>query len=130
MAVSEKRMPPYKIVSSPGGYVCQFFCDLSGALVYTSKPLNSSQPEHELQYVWEHEGRPHFNHCQCCGKWVMDAMYNADVLECVACSPWEEAPAYCSQCGEKVTAEISRCPRCHARLQYGREDRDGSTQQS
>ena len=129
MSIPVKRMPAYKIVATPAGDVCQFFCDLSGALVCTSKPLNSPQPEQELKFVWERECKPYFNHCQRCGKWVMDAMYNADVLECVACSPWEETPAYCSQCGAKVTAELTRCPQCHARLQYGREDRDGSTPQ-
>ncbi len=129
MSAVAKRIASHKIVSTLNGYVCQFFCDLSGALVCTSRPLNSPQPEQELLFVWEHEGRQHFNHCHRCGKWVMDAMYNADVLECVECSPWEEAPAYCSQCGAKVETDTPKCPQCHARLQYGREDRDGSTRQ-
>jgi len=46
-------------------------------------------------------------------------MYNADTLECVECSPWEEHPRYCPHCGSKVKSADVFCNRCGVRLMYG-----------
>ncbi|MBQ4137406.1 MAG: zinc-ribbon domain-containing protein, partial [Clostridia bacterium] len=54
-----------------------------------------------------------------CGRWVMDALYNADALECVACAVWENTPEYCKHCGTKVVLSDSICPKCGERLLYG-----------
>lgn len=56
--------------------------------------------------AWEQEGKQHFNQCRRCGRWVSDVMYNADVLECVGCTPWENVPKYCARCGKKLPPGI------------------------
>lgn len=115
----------YKIISDTGGNRYQFFCDLSGALVCTTKPIRADTPEQELLLAWESEGKREFNPCRKCGKWVSDVMYNADVLECVECAPWEDPPNFCPQCGKKLSAPERYCPKCGAKLLYeGGEDND------
>ena len=77
----------------------------------TTKPLPAVSAEHLLQ-AWETEGRPCFNRCNRCGKWVSDVMYNADTGQCIRCSPWEEQPLFCTYC-ETVPPDSARfCPRC------------------
>ena len=46
-------------------------------------------------------------------------MFNADVLACVDCSPWEDPPKFCAWCGEKVKKGEEFCSRCGKKLQYG-----------
>lgn len=113
------RTAAYRIITDAGGNRYRFFCDLSGAAMCTTEPVLAETQEQELALAWESEGRQHFNHCHNCGKWVCDAMYNADVCHCVACTPWEERPRYCSQCGEAIPADDTFCRKCGARLQYG-----------
>ena len=108
----------YRILSDAEENRYQFFCDLSGALGCITKPVRADTPEKELQLAWESEGRWAFNQCHRCGKWVSDAMYNADVLECVKCAPWEEQPEYCPQCGQKLSEAGKLCPRCGSLLRY------------
>lgn len=91
--------------------VCHFYCDLSGALVCTVK---ADDP----RSAWESGGREHFSFCRRCGRWICDTMYNPDTLQCVDCSPWEEQPAFCPQCGAKVHEGEIFCGRCHVRLRY------------
>ena len=62
--------------------------------------------------MWETEGRKCFNQCHSCGKWVIDAMYNVEVLKCVDCAPWLEEPKYCSNCGEEVSLDKKICSEC------------------
>lgn len=118
MTENANRTARYKIITDAGGNRYRFFCALSGAAMCTTKPIRADTQAEELEIAWETEGIQHFNQCHKCGKWVSDAMYNADVLECVDCAPWEDRPNYCSQCGEKIPVDDTFCRKCGARLQY------------
>lgn len=118
----EKTIAAYKIVADAGGNRYKFYCDLSGALVCTTKPYKADTPEAELQFAWEKEGRQHFNRCRNCGKWIIDAMYNVDVLECVECAPFEAEAKFCKSCGVKINDPSKVCPRCgNPLVYYGKE---------
>lgn len=125
MRYDSKHIAPYRILQDGGGMRVRFFCEASGAAVCTAPILPMQPIEAALEEVWRTEGRDHFNRCQKCGKWVADVMYNPNTLECVACSPWEEKPAFCPQCGERVLNDGFFCHRCGRRLQYGEEDAYG-----
>lgn len=113
----------YKIITDTGGNRYQFFCDLSGAHVCTTQPIRADTPEQELTQAWESQGKAEFNHCKKCGKWVSDAMYNPEVLECVECAPFEYEPKYCKACGAKIEIFGKSCPVCGHKLIYeGRPD--------
>ena len=115
----------YRIMSDAGGNRYRFYCDASGALVCTTKPYHAETPEEALTQAWENEGKPEFNRCRKCGKWVSDVMYNADVHECVECAPWQEVPNYCPCCGKELSGPERFCPGCGAKLLYeGGEDYD------
>ena len=119
----QKRIAKNKlIVDGDGKMRYQFFCDLSGALEYTSKPVNKNKAEKELENIWENEAKEHFNFCKKCGRWVDSVMLNADVLECVACAPWEDAPKFCPHCGKKVENEDNNCAFCGKSLRYEGEE--------
>ena len=75
-------------------------------------------PEEALMVAWKREGRQHFNHCHKCGRWVSDVMYNADVMECVDCAPWENVPKFCPQCGKRLPSPERFCSKCGAKLLY------------
>jgi len=113
--MNKHPMANYRTESVSGKVLYHFFCDLSGALVCTVK--HASDP----QSAWESGGRQRFNRCRQCGRWVCDAMFNPDTLQCVDCSPWEEQPSFCSQCGAKAAEGELFCRCCGARLQYGEE---------
>ena len=116
---SKKHTAAYRVISDAGGErYYHFFCDLSGALGCIIGPIRADTEEEELALAWE-KGCHQFNRCQKCGRWVCDAMYNADVLECVDCAPWEEAPNYCVKCGAKVSPLDVYCRECGTRLRYG-----------
>lgn len=102
----------YKIKYEENGHRYQFLCGLSGAVACTTKLFDTEISENELLEAWETEGRECFNKCHKCGKWVIDAMYNVDMLECVDCAPWQEEPLYCSNCGEAVDTCESICSKC------------------
>lgn len=118
MTARGKKTAAYRIITDAGGNRYRFFCDLSGAAMCTTHPVMAETQEEELTLAWESEGRKHFNLCHNCGKWVCEAMYNADVSHCVECTPWESLPRFCSECGEKVPAENQFCHKCGAKLQY------------
>ena len=122
-----RKTAAYQMVSERAGRRCRFFCDRSGALVYTSDPLPTDDREDSLMWAWYGGGRKHFNLCPSCGRWVSDPMYNADTLECVACSPWEAQPIFCPHCGEKVAQSDVFCPHCRKRLRYGKEVKEHET---
>lgn len=117
-----KKVPvtaSYRVIADAGGNRYRFFCDVSGAAVCITRPIRADTPEEALMLAWETEGRKQFNQCHKCGKWVSDVMYNADVLQCVDCAPWENKPRFCQKCGSKVSASDTFCRKCGARLQYG-----------
>ncbi len=113
-----KKAANYKIVADAGGNRYLFFCDLSGAHVCTTRPYHADTPEEELALAWEKEGKMHFNLCHKCGKWVISAVYNPEVLECTDCAPFEHETNYCKFCGAKVHADVRFCPVCHKKLHY------------
>ena len=116
--MNDKKTAAYKVIADAGGNRYQFFCDLSGALLCTTTPYHAAAPEQELLLAWESEGKPKFNLCCKCGKWVSDVMFNADVHECVECAPWQEVPNYCPHCGKKLTDPEWFCPSCGTKLLY------------
>ncbi len=108
----------YKVIKDINGIRFQFFCDLSGAHACTTKPIRADTQEQALLLAWKAEGMKCFNYCQKCGRWASDVMYNADVLECVECSPWEEIPKFCPKCGKKLIQPKIFCSVCGAPLRY------------
>ena len=115
-----KQTANYKIITDvKGNRKYQFFCDISGALLCTAVPKKKTSVELELDEVWKNDGHGYFNHCRKCGKFVCDIMFNADVLECVFCAPWEEQPKFCPHCGTKVQDSGNKCCSCGASLRYG-----------
>ena len=124
------RTARYKVIAGSDGNRYQFFCEVSGALVCTTESIILQTPEKELRFAWESEGKKNFNRCHRCGKWVSDVVYNADTLECVECSPWEEIPAYCPHCGAKTVDENTLCLQCGHRLRYGNENTPDETKQT
>ncbi|MBQ3177290.1 MAG: zinc-ribbon domain-containing protein [Clostridia bacterium] len=125
MGAEKNKTAAYKIIEKDGGRCYRFFCEASGMAMVTTKVYRCDNPEEELQTAWAEEGREHFNLCHKCGKWVCDAMYNADVLHCADCTPWENKPKYCSNCGTKVGITDTFCRRCGAKLQYREVKDDG-----
>lgn len=126
MHADDRKTAAYKIISdSGGGRMVQFFCAASGMLLCTVGPIRAGREEDALRIAWENEGKKHFNLCHKCGRWVSAIMYNADTLQCVDCSPWENAPKYCKTCGARVSLGDVYCPKCGAELKYGGDTIDG-----
>ncbi len=119
MTQNDHATAKYRIIIDPGGNRYRFFCDCSGMVVCTTKPVCAETQEAELKLAWESEGRQHFNHCSRCGKHVSDAMYNVDTGQCVDCSVWEASPKYCAHCGKKISTPDTFCRQCGVRLRYG-----------
>lgn len=119
-----KKTATYKIITESEKKRFRFYCDLSGANVCTSSPAEEDSEEKALEAAWEKEGRRQFNQCHKCGRWVIDAMFNADVLECVQCAPWECEPHYCKNCGFQISRLVRFCPLCGGLLTY--EGKGGS----
>ncbi len=85
------KIATYKTVNTSEGNSYIFFCDASGARVFTTEPVTSVAPEEELQLAWL-QAKGEFNRCEKCGRFVCDTMYNADTFMCVDCSPWKNVP--------------------------------------
>ena len=119
MAMKEHATAKYRIIADSGGSRYRFFCDVSGMVLCTTKPVREDTQEEELKMAWELEGKQHFNRCAKCGRWVSDPMYNADMLQCVDCAPWQEKPNYCTHCGKKLSGNDRFCEACGTRLRYG-----------
>lgn len=119
MEQKDRRSANYTIIKAAAGNRYRFYCEASGAAVYTSKPIPADAPD-ALEGAWA-EARQHFNRCQKCGKWVCNVMTNADTLSCVDCSPWENPPRYCPGCGIALEGVNPYCRACGSRLMYGGE---------
>ncbi len=115
----KKRTARYKIIADSDGNRYRFFCEASGAVVCTTKPVRADTQEKELFIAWEQEGKTYFNRCGKCGRYVCDTMYNADVCECVDCAPWEKTPHYCKKCGRAIPDGNTFCGECGKRAMYG-----------
>ena len=114
-----KMTANYKVQQTSNGNKYQFFCDLSDALVCTTAPVKADTPEKELMLAWNAYAKVHFNKCHKCGRWIINEMYNPDVLTCVECTPIEDYPEFCTKCGAKTTNPSYYCHMCGARLLYG-----------
>jgi DNA-directed RNA polymerase subunit RPC12/RpoP len=119
---AQKKTAAYKIISDASGNRYKFYCEVSDALACTTEPIRAKTPEEELQIAWETVGRKHFNLCHKCGRWVIDAVYNADVWECVECAPYEAEPNFCKNCGIKIEKPAGKCPACGHKLVYEGEE--------
>ena len=108
----------YKAVEDNGGYRFMFYCQISGAHVCTTKEIYRGRKEEALPAAWEAEGSKGFNRCKRCGKWVIDAVFNAEVLECVECAPYEAEPKFCKTCGVPIDTPGLRCHHCGNQLIY------------
>lgn len=111
-------MADYRAIPNEEGFTYEFYCDLSGAKVISVKTSDG------VSVAWEQEGKQHFNQCSRCHRWVIDAMYNPDLLCCVECVPIEEYPDYCPHCGAKTNDVAYFCHICGTRLLYGGEIQD------
>lgn len=79
LSMGKRKTAIYKIIIDAGGNRYEFYCDVSGALVCTTrKTYTAETPEQELLLAWEKEGKKHFNHCRKCSKWVIDAIIEPD----------------------------------------------------
>ena len=117
--MTESRTAKYKVVPDGGGYRFIFYCDVSDAHVCTTRQIyHGNSAEGALLAAWQAEGSRYFNRCHKCGKWVIDAVYNAEVLECVVCAPYEAEPKYCKNCGIKIEEPVKVCPSCGGKLIY------------
>ena len=122
MKKDQTSISSHEILSEKKGVRFKFLCDLSGMHVCTSKKYDAETEKEilgSLESAWNNEGKQMFNFCHKCGKWVSDIMFNADVLRCVRCAPWEDTPDYCPLCGEKVMNDNVFCEKCGERLLYG-----------
>ena len=124
----KKKTADYKILKDESGNRYEFCCELSHALVCVSEPVKADTLEEELILAWENYGRSHFNQCHKCGRWLTGAMYNPDVLSCVQCTPIEDYPEYCPECGAKTQDPSNYCHICGVKLFYGGEGKNEKTE--
>ena len=123
--MQKNKTAAYKAVEDRAGYRFIFYCQVSGAHACTTEKVYSSEPEEALRLAWQAEGCKHFNQCKRCGRWVIDAVYNAEVLECVECAPYEAEPEFCKTCGIKIRIPTTHCQHCGNKLIYeGGEEHD------
>lgn len=121
MVVKGANTAKYRILEHEEGNQYQFICEASNMVMCTTMPIHGKTPEEELEIAWKEEGRQYFEQCRRCGKWVSDVMYNADTAECVICSPWEEFPSFCPDCGTRVPQTDVYCHKCGRKLLYKEE---------
>ncbi len=110
--MKQRTTAKYRIITDSGGSRYQFFCDASGMALCTTEQIRADTQAEELRIAWESEGKHHFNQCTKCGCWVSDPMYNADLLQCVDCAPWQTQSRYCTYCGEEFPATDRFCRAC------------------
>lgn len=108
----------YRLLPAQGGNRYCFLCAVTGAQFSTDRVYQADDGAQELLLAWQTEGRSHFNQCHKCGRWVFDAAYNPEVLECIECAPFECEARYCKSCGVRVPAGSRTCPACGKPLYY------------
>lgn len=124
MEAERKRLSPkFRVKEEKGGRVYTFFCDLSGAVLWKSKPIKADTREEECELAWN-EAKLNINSCRRCGRNVIDALYNVEKMECVSCSPWQKPPVFCSECGVKLGDDDLYCKRCGNRINEEGVDED------
>lgn len=116
--MNKKLTAAYQIIQEETGSRYHFRCGVTGARFTNNRTYHAQTPQQELLLAWQTEGRSHFNQCQRCGNWVVDAAYNPLVLECVVCAPFEEEARFCPSCGARVLPQSRLCPQCGASLYY------------
>ena len=116
--MQKNKTADYKAVADKDGHRFMFYCQVSGAHVCTTKEIYPGGEDQALLNAWEAEGSKGFNRCKRCGKWVIDAVFNAEVLECVECAPYEAEPKFCKTCGGEIQQPASRCRHCGNPLIY------------
>ena len=114
----ENKTAAYNAVTEKDGHRFAFYCQVSGAYVCTTKDIYPGGPEEALLLAWQAEGCKHFNRCGRCGKWVIDAVFNAEVLGCVECAPYEAEPKFCKTCGVKIESQFIQCTNFGNKLIY------------
>ena len=122
--MDKRKTAAYKTISDAGGNRYKFFCEALGALACTTeKAYTADTPEKELLLAWNTEGKKYLNLCYKCGRWVVDAMFNPEVMECVECAPFEAEAKFCKTCGARVQVPGRKCSSCGNILHYeGRMD--------
>ena len=98
----------YKAVADQAGHRFLFYCQVSGAHVCITKEIYPGQLEEALGLAWNEEGCWQFNQCRRCGKWVIDAVFNTEVLE--------SEKKVCHRFGRLSGARLTVCPDCDERL--------------
>lgn len=108
----------YRLLPAQGGNRYSFICGVTGAQFLTERVYQASDSAYELALAWQDEGRVQFNQCHKCGRWVFDVAYNPEVLECIACAPFEAEARFCRSCGARVPSGGRTCPSCGKMLYY------------
>ena len=122
----ERRKAKFKVTEENDGSVYTFFCDLSGAIFWKTKPIRADTPEAEYEIAWN-EAKRNVNSCHKCGRNVIDALYNVETMECVKCSPWQKPPVYCADCGARLSETDSYCKVCGKKIQEEGVDEDADS---
>ena len=122
-APKERKTAKFKVTEENGGRVYTFYCDLSGAAFWRTKPIRADTPDQEYALAWN-EAKQKVNACHKCGRNVIDALYNVETMECVKCSPWQRPPVYCAACGAKLSEEDTFCTVCGKKIRQEGVDED------
>lgn len=112
----------YQVIQDAGGWRFRFYCDASSALGCATEVYRGERPEDALAAAWESEGRRQFNRCGRCGRWVINAMYNVDSLQCVDCAPLDSPDCFLP----RLRGENAEGRRGLLRLRRGPAGRGGS----
>lgn len=81
-----------KMHSEGNTYSFLFYCHYCGA-GYTTSPITTKN-EYEAFTLAKRRAQPYFNLCHKCRKWVCDAHYNENFMQCIECAPKSEQINY------------------------------------
>lgn len=119
----ERKRAKFSVTEENDGRVYTFFCDLSGAAVWKTKPISAPAQSVADELAWS-EAKRNINSCHRCGRNVIDALYNPETMECVRCSPWQKPPVYCSSCGARLAENDLYCEVCGHKIRQEGVDED------